>query len=81
LNSHIVSVGIVADHIMNYRGGIFSGYCGGRVDHAVNVVGYASNYWKLRNSWGTGWGESGYFRFDRGSDRCSITAMINWPLL
>lgn len=81
LSKQVISVGIVADHIMNYNGGIFDGYCGGRVDHAVNVVADGSNYWKLRNSWGTSWGEKGYFRFAKGKNQCQIGSMITWPVL
>ena len=41
--------------------------------HCVLLVGAASdgtsnvatNYWKIRNSWGTGWGESGYAKLFR----------------
>jgi hypothetical protein len=40
------------------------------INHAVTIVGYAelatntqcSGYWIVKNSWGTSWGESGYFR-------------------
>ena len=36
------------------------------IDHAIVMVGYNDDanppYWKLRNSWGTNWGEDGYFR-------------------
>lgn len=33
-------------------------------NHAVAGVGYGSNYIKIRNSWNTKWGESGYGRMD-----------------
>ncbi|KAE9549193.1 hypothetical protein FO519_007588, partial [Halicephalobus sp. NKZ332] len=46
------------------------------IDHAVVVVGYgtANNvpYWIIRNSWGTGWGESGYVRIKRGINYCNM---------
>nr|4QRG_A Chain A, Papain [Carica papaya]4QRG_B Chain B, Papain [Carica papaya] len=50
-----------------YRGGIFVGPCGNKVDHAVAAVGYGPNYILIRNSWGTGWGENGYIRIKRGT--------------
>ena len=37
--------------------------CGTKLDHAVMVVGWAvegtNEYWTVRNSWGTSWGEKG----------------------
>ena len=32
--------------------------------HAISIVGYDDDnrYWIVKNSWGTGWGESGFFR-------------------
>ena len=41
------------------------------LDHAVQMVGYGydqelnANYWIVRNSWSTGWGEEGYIRLWR----------------
>ncbi|KAL3741705.1 hypothetical protein ACJRO7_017213 [Eucalyptus globulus] len=53
-----------------YSGGVFTGSCGTSLDHAVTAVGYGTTsggakYWLLKNSWGTGWGESGYMRIRR----------------
>jgi C1A family cysteine protease len=40
----------------SYASGSLAGY------HAVAIVGYDAQGWKVKNSWGTGWGEGGYFR-------------------
>jgi len=45
------------------------------LDHGVIVVGYGSNFWKVRNSWGASWGESGYVRLARtgnGAGMCGV---------
>jgi len=47
--------------------------------HAVKIVGWGAyngkDYWKVANSWGTGWGEDGFFRILRGKDQCGIETM------
>jgi KDEL-tailed cysteine endopeptidase len=50
-----------------YKGGIIDTEdCGTDVNHAVVAVGFGNadgkDYWLVRNSWGTGWGEGGYVR-------------------
>jgi C1A family cysteine protease len=65
-----------------YSSGIFSSSkCGTNLNHGVLAVGYGtssgSDYWKVKNSWGTSWGESGYIRLERNTGKyggaCGIT--------
>lgn len=67
-----------------YSGGVYSDsgavhpfLCNFDMDHAVQLVGYGEDggkmYWLVRNSWGSGWGESGYIRVERhgeGNEPC-----------
>lgn len=59
---------ICADPLMNYRGGIITTANCNRVDHAVVLVGWddSTESWMVKNSWGAGWGENGYFRIKWG---------------
>jgi len=68
-----LSVCVDASSWNSYTGGIMSS-CGTSVDHCVQAVGVdTSSYWKVRNSWGTSWGESGYIRLAYGANTCDIT--------
>jgi len=71
-----LSVCLDASSWNSYHGGIMTS-CGNRVDHCVQAVGVDTSliggYWKVRNSWGTSWGESGYIRLAYGSNTCDIT--------
>ncbi|XP_004987384.1 ervatamin-C, partial [Setaria italica] len=48
-----------------YDGGIYSGPCGVANDHAILLVGYESNLYVLKNSYGERWGDDGYMYLKR----------------
>ena len=83
-----LSVSIEADKsvFQSYSSGIFSStLCGTNLDHATNVVGWGTSgtteYWVMRNSWGTTWGEKGYMRLAivSGSGICGIQSSPLYP--
>lgn len=66
------SIGVAANKFFDYGGGIFNG-CEADSDqdmnHGVQLVGYGKDFFIVRNSWGSGWGEDGYIRIHR-VDKC-----------
>lgn len=64
-----------ADGWENYESGIYQ--CelnlNSGVNHAVLLVGYTSEYWHIKNSWGKNWGEDGFIKVTRSTGRdCGI---------
>jgi len=80
-----VSVAIEADQaaFQNYHSGIFQAACGKQLDHGVLAVGYGSqgstNYWIVKNSWGTSWGMQGYINMIMGKNICGIAQAASFP--
>jgi C1A family cysteine protease len=76
LNKQPVAVAIEADtkEFQLYKSGIFTAKCGSNLDHGVLAVGYghdsATNldYYIVKNSWGTSWGDKGYIYFQKGGN-------------
>lgn len=65
----------------NYCPGLIMSGCGWlTLNHAVEAVGYAPDYWKIKNSWGEDWGENGYMRFCRKfNNNCGINRLASFP--
>jgi C1A family cysteine protease len=67
-----VTVGVYVDrYFQAYRSGVLSKCAKKRsVNHMVQLVGWddAKGAWRLKNSWGTGWGEQGYMWIKYGCD-------------
>jgi KDEL-tailed cysteine endopeptidase len=82
-----VAIDASVDAVHFYAGGVLSGDWGKNLNHGLTIVGYGSqngeNYWTLKNSWGTEWGEDGYVRMLRGSDDedgiCGINMEACYP--
>lgn len=61
----------------NYAGGVWKEELD-ELDHDVEVVGWGTDkdgtpYWHVRNSWGSYWGENGFFKVKRGLERGIVT--------
>lgn len=86
-----VSVAIEAtSQLQFYSRGVFDAQCGTQLNHGVLLVGYSDEpkegeqpYWLLKNSWGAGWGEEGFFRFKQGvgkEGQCGVAMVASYPV-
>ena len=77
LQGRPISVAVDASSWSTYKSGVFSN-CKTSLNHGVLLVGSTTQYWKVKNSWGSGWGESGYIRLARGNT-CGICNQASYP--
>jgi len=70
-----LSICVDAESWSSYTSGIMS-VCGQSVDHCVQAVGIntAGGYWKVRNSWGTSWGEQGFIQLAYCKNTCNLAS-------
>jgi cathepsin L len=80
-----VSVAVMANNAwMTYTSGIMmSSQCGTSLNHGVTAVGYTSDAWIVRNSWGSSWGENGYIRLQKQGNisTCGVCNMASVPIV
>lgn len=85
-----VSIAIEADQtsFQFYSSGVLTEECGHKLDHGVLAVGYGTmdgtDYWKVKNSWGSSWGMDGYILLERGINaqtggQCGILLSASYP--
>jgi len=72
----------VSPNFEKYTSGIYSEQISGSINHVVSVVGWGVDpavgaYWIVRNSWGTAWGENGFFRIVRGKPGYNLNIETN----
>jgi len=89
-----ISVAIEADQsiFQFYSSGVMDSIsCGNSLDHAVLIVGWGElngkSYWKVKNSWGSSWGDDGYILIGRSVKTqkadgiCGILSIPSYPVI
>ena len=66
-----LSVSVDASNWHTYKTGVLKD-CRTSVNHAVLLVGITGGNWKIKNSWGTSWGENGFIRLEGTGNTCGI---------
>ena len=73
-----ISIAVDATNWSRYSSGVFSN-CGTRLNHGVLLVGFNTDKnWKVKNSWGTTWGEKGFIWLKQGNT-CGLCNVASFP--
>ncbi|OHT15262.1 Cathepsin K [Tritrichomonas foetus] len=87
--AHAVSMDCMGLAFQYYGGGIYDHTADEScttwwANHCMCLVGYGvedgTGYWIIKNSWGTSWGEEGFFRIIRdGTNFCGVSSQAVYP--
>lgn len=85
-----ISVGVAVNKdFLFYSSGVFDDpECSPALEdqaHAVLAVGYGTedgkDYWLIKNSWSTHWGDQGYIKIARKGNVCGVATSPSYPIL
>jgi len=88
-----VAIAIEADQasFQLFTSGVLTSACGVNLDHGVLATGYGTlngaDYYRVKNSWGSGWGDKGYINLGRGSQynagqgQCGMLLAASYPTM
>lgn len=59
-----------------YKSGVFNESSTADINHAITLIGWddSKQAWRIKNSWGVGWGESGYMWISYGCNKIGYAA-------
>jgi len=80
LSTGPVSVAVDASTWSFYNSGVMSS-CGKSLNHGVTLVAVdnSAGWARIRNSWGSGWGEKGHVRIALNKDLCGYADVASFP--
>merc|ERR1712050_826593 len=79
---------MVPEEMLYYDSGVLNvstcKYDKTQIDHAVVLTGYGTDkdgtdYYTIRNSWSTYWGDEGYIKIARGDFDCCVSCEAGYP--
>lgn len=84
-----IAVDASSESFQSYQDGVYDDKiaCTDQVNHAVVLVGYGTDlngndYWLIKNSWGTSFGENGYMKIARNRENlCGVASEISYPII
>ena len=73
-----ITAAVSATRWEGYSRGVMACSPSDPVDHAVLLVGYTTDYWIAKNSWGTNFGDNGFIYISRNPNQnCKVGIAVH----